>query len=174
MRLPPRCYLYNFNVPAPQSIAEATEIGVRTDKATISQHYGYARYDYGMHLLKDPSVVRPEMLNDARFGWKKGKPYHYDNFPISRSLGSSSTSHTWVSFGSRTTPLPVKEGKSASHRPSFKIFSSLVAMRFCIPNRGRANRKRNEGRGAIKDGGAQPRLRPMLQELGAVKDYEFL
>jgi hypothetical protein len=44
---------------------------VRTDKATISQHYGYARYDYDMHLLKDPSVVRPEILNDARFGWKK-------------------------------------------------------------------------------------------------------
>ena len=71
MRLPPHYCLYNFNVPAPQSIAEVTKIGVRTDKATTSQHYGYARYDYGMHLLKDPSVVRPEMPNDARFGWKK-------------------------------------------------------------------------------------------------------
>jgi len=141
MRLPPHYCLYNFNVPAPQSIAEVTEISVRTDKATISQYYGYVRYDCGMHLQKDPSVVRPEIPNDARFGWKKGKPYHYDNFPIFRSLGSSPTSYTWDSLGSRTTPLPVKEGKSASNRLSFKIFSSLVAMRFCIPDRGWANRK---------------------------------
>ena len=59
---------------------------MRTDKATMSQHYGYARYDYGMHLLKDPSVVHPEMLNDARVSWKKESLI---KFPIFRSLGSS-------------------------------------------------------------------------------------
>lgn len=109
---------------------------MRTDKATTSQRYGYARYDCDMHLLKDPSVVRPEILNDARFGWKKESLIIMINFPIFRSLGSSPTSHTWVSLGSRTTPLPVKEGKSGSNGLSFKIFSSLVAMRFCIPDRG--------------------------------------
>jgi len=114
---------------------------VRTDKATISQHYGYARYDYDMHLLKDPSVVRPEILNDARFGWKKESLIITIIFQYFGLWAHHPRRTRGIVFGSRTTPLPVKEGRSASNRLNFKIFSSLVAMHFCIPDRGWANRK---------------------------------